>query len=298
MKVPIAFILLSAAALAGCAGAGPGEQVAPGAELVEIYAARKFFEAPVWDRANGVLYFDAYSKPADRLVRWLEPGKVEPQPGTEGCGGTFLGADGRILAADCRGHRILSFAAGANGLSDPKVLADDASWHQPNDLCQTPSGDIYFTDPDFKGKKAGGVYNLTPAGAVAKVVDHLPCPNGIIASLDGRWVYVGDSHLKQWWRFPVRSDGLLGKGGVFFQPTTESKRSPDGMTIDEFGNLYFTGLGGVWIVSPSGAKLDFISVPEFASNVTFGGRDGRTLFITCSRKVYSLAMRVRGGRSD
>jgi len=295
MRTPIAFILLSMAALTGCVGTGPGEQVAPGAKVVEIYAAKRFFEAPVWDPAHAALYFDAYRKPADRLVRWIGPGKIAPQPGTEGCGGAFLGAGGRILATDCRGHRVLSFAAGPAGLSDPKVLARDPSWHQPNDLCQAPSGDIYFTDPDFKGKKDGGVYHLPPGGTVTKVVDHLPCPNGIITSLDGRWLYVSDSHLKQWWRFPVRSDGLLGKGAVFFQPTTESKRSPDGMTIDEFGNLYFTGLGGVWIVSPSGEKLDFIPVPEFASNVTFGGRDGKTLFITCSRKVYSLAMRVRGG---
>ena len=280
----------------GCAGTGPGQQVAEGAKLVEIHAAKRFFEGPVWDVAHGRLYFAAFRKPADQLVRYDGPGKVTPVAGGEGVGGTFLGRDGRILATDCRGHRVLSFAAGADGLSDPKLLAADPAWHQPNDLCQTASGDIYFTDPDFKGKTAGGVYRLAPAGAVTKVVDHLPCPNGVIASLDGRWLYVGDSHLKRWWRFPIGSDGGLDKGAVFFQPATDSKRSPDGMTIDEFGNLYFTGLGGVWIVSPSGAKLDFIPVPEFASNVTFGGRDGRTLFITCSRKVYSLAMRVRAAR--
>ena len=168
------------AVLAGCAGAGPGEQVAPGAKLVEIHAAKNFFEAPVWDPAHGVLYFDAYSKPLDRLVRYDAPGKVTPQAGTEGVGGAFLGRGGRILATDCHKHRILSFAVGDEGLSDPKVLAADPSWHQPNDLCQTPSGDVYFTDPDFKGKKAGGVYHLSPAGKVTKVVSHLPCPNGII----------------------------------------------------------------------------------------------------------------------
>ncbi len=295
MKAPLIAVSLCLLLSVGCAGTGPGEQVAPGAALVEIHADKKFFEAPVWDPVHGVLYFDAYSKPLDRLVRYDGPGKVTPQAGAEGVGGAFLGRDGRILATDCHKHRVLSFAAGPKGLSDLKVLATDPSWHQPNDLCQTRRGDIYFTDPDFKGKKAGGVYHLSPAGEVAKVVGHLPCPNGIIASLDGRTVYVSDSHLKEWWSFPVQSGGRLGKGRVFFKPATSSKLSPDGMTIDEFGNLYFTGLGGVWIVSPAGARLDFVAVPEFASNVTFGGPGRRTLYITCGRKVYSLAMRVRGG---
>ena len=70
-----------------------------------------------------------------------------------------------------------------------------------------------------------------------------------------------------------------------------------GFELAVWGNLYLTGLGGVWIVSPAGVMLEFVEVPEFASNVTFGGAKGKTLFITCSRKVYSLAMRVRGART-
>jgi len=68
------------------------------------------------------------------------------------------------------------------------------------------------------------------------------------------------------------------------------------MTIDKMNNLYFAGLGGVWIVSPAGKQLGFIAVPEFCSNLTFGGADGRTLYITCLKKVYSLVMSVQGSR--
>ena len=85
-------------------------------------------------------------------------------------------------------------------------------------------------------------------------------------------------------------------GEVFFAPSGDSTKGPDGMTIDSSGNLYLTGLGGVWVVSPQGKVLTFIEVPEFCSNVTFGGADGSVLYITCSKRVYSLQTNSRGGR--
>jgi gluconolactonase len=93
--------------------------------------------------------------------------------------------------------------------------------------------------------------------------------------------------------------GDLDAGSVFFKPASspDANNVPDGMTIDERGNLYFTGLGGVWIVSPEGQQLKFISVYSPA-NIAFGGPNGRTLYITCKNKVYSLAMCVRGGEQS
>jgi gluconolactonase len=71
---------------------------------------------------------------------------------------------------------------------------------------------------------------------------------------------------------------------------------PDGMCADINGNLYFAMRGGIWVVSPEGKSLGLIPVPEFCSNVTFGGADGKTLYITCDRKVYSLSMKVKGAQ--
>ena len=130
-------------------------------------------------------------------------------------------------------------------------------------------------------------------------------PNGIITSLDETKLYVAESSSsnitnKRWWVFPINSDGTLGTGSVFFKPTDLTgmgNNDPDGMTIDERGNLYFTGLGGVWIVSPTGQELKRIRVPSpyNTSNICFGGADRKTLYITCQDKVYTLAMVVRGG---
>jgi hypothetical protein len=121
-------------------------------------------------------------------------------------------------------------------------------------------------------------------------------PNGIITSLDDSLLYISDSDSTLWMVYPLNADGSVGNGSVFFRPSTSDTRVPDGMTMDENGNLYLTGLGGLWIVSPQGTQLDFVAIPENSSNVTFGGSEGKTLYITCQNKVYSLENTIRGAR--
>jgi hypothetical protein len=177
---------------------------------------------------------------------------------------------------------------------DPLILAQSTAWKPPNDLCQSPTGDIYFTSPDFDTNSVGRVYRIAPGGAVTAVITDLPVPNGIITSLDGRTLYVSDSYLRLWKSYPILADGSVWPGAVFFNPGTADLREPDGMTIDEFGNLFFCGRGGVWMVSPAGQLLGMVPFAEFCSNVTFGGLDGHTLYITCDQKLYALDMQVRG----
>ena len=206
----------------------------------------------------------------------------------------FLAHDGRLLGAQSSGHRVISYGVGPSGLIDPKVLLEDKSLSQPNDLCEAPNGDIYFTDPDGKNPKNSGVYLLAKNGKSKKIITDLVSPNGIKTSRDGRTLYVSDSEQKLWRSYPILGDGSVGPGKTIFEPKTENKASPDGLTLDERGNLYFTGRGGVWVTDADGKELGLIEIPEFASNVAFGGADGKTLFITCDKKVYSLAMTVRG----
>ncbi|MCZ7647006.1 MAG: SMP-30/gluconolactonase/LRE family protein [Planctomycetota bacterium] len=272
--------------------------VAEGAKLAVVYEeAKKFFEGPAWNPKEQKLYFTSFGgKTSLKVMRLEEPGKaIVWLDHTEGVNGTWLGQDGRLIGAQAYGHRVMSYDLGGDGPKDPKALYENVELHQPNDVCQTPNGDIYFSDPDFKGKTASAVYVLKPDGAVKKVLTDMAVTNGLIASLDGKTLYVGDSHKKHWRAYPILEDGTVGEGKLFFEPKTESKADPDGMSIDEKGNLYFTGMGGVWVVAPDGAALGFIPIPEFCSNVTFGGSDGKTLYCTCSGKVYSLAMNLRGG---
>jgi sugar lactone lactonase YvrE len=282
--------------------------IEPGATLTELYSNTSTqFEGATWDPNSHKLFFTKRTS-TYQILRYESPGNVtvclNNAPKTNGM---IIGNDGRMLCCDENPMQVSSRHIGINVLSDTQVLADtsDGFTKPPNDLCQLTNGNIYFTTPvwDSSPPSSQGVWLRKPNGTVTQVNGTLYQPNGIITSLDETKLYVssGSSNptYQQWWVFDINPDGTLSSGSVFFDPISPPSTSnvPDGMTIDEFGNLYFTGLGGVWIVSPDGVQLDFISVTN-PYNIAFGGINGRTLYITTGNgKLYSLAMCVRGGES-
>jgi len=267
--------------------------IAPGATLQVVYDSGLFMEGPSWDPFTAKLYFSSLTTNA--LLRLEPPNTITPWFGqTQGINGTFLSNDGRLLCAQGDARRIIRYRIGFEGPEDETVLAEDSGWQSPNDLCQTPAGDIYFTTPAFSGGGGSYVYHLAPDGTVTPAVTDMTLPNGVIASNDGATLYVADSADKFWRSYPINTDGSVGAGSAFFNPDVADMSDPDGMTIDELGNLYLNGRGGLWIVSPIGLQLEFVPVPVFNTNATFGGVDGKTLYITGGGKVFSLAMQVRG----
>ncbi len=271
----------------------PPSVVADDAQLVEIYSEDAFFEGPVWHPDAGKLFFTKHKGETNQVLRLDAPGQVTVwMDNSQGVGGLFPSPEGGLFATQAYGHRLLHFHVGENGPTDLKVLYHNNKLHQPNDLCRTSDGKIYFTDPDFGKKETSAVY-LYADGHVAKVIDDMAVPNGVIASLDGNTLYVSDSHRKHWRAYPIQQDGHLGQGRVFFEPETPDREDPDGMSIDEQGNVYCTGRGGVWVVSPEGKSLGLIKTPVFISNVTLGGPDGKTLFLVGAGKVFSLRLKVR-----
>jgi gluconolactonase len=285
------------------------ELVMPGAVLQEVYSASGInFEGPTWEPNSNKLFFTRRTGTyqilrldgLNTVYAWLSP---SPQTN-----GTIMSLDGRLLCCDENPKQITSRDIGSNGPTDTIILADanDGFTKPPNDLCQLSNGNIYFTTPvwDSSLPSSQGVWLLEPNGAVRQVNGSLYQPNGIITSLDETKLYVSEgstnSSYQRWWVFNIDPNGSLSNGSIFFNPTTAPDRTnvPDGMTIDERGNLYFTGLGGVWIVSEEGEQLKFISLGSNSPfNICFGGSDGRTLYITCKNKVYSLQMCVRGGEA-
>jgi sugar lactone lactonase YvrE len=280
------------------------ELVVPGATIQQVYSASGvFFEGATWDTNSNKFFFTKRTS-GYQILRLDSPGNayvwMNNAPLTNGM---FLSFDGRLLTCDENLDQIRSHIIGASGPEDTVVLGTAPD--MPNDLCElTTNGNIYFTCPTWSGSTYQGVYILRPNGTVTRVNSTLVQPNGLITSLDETKLYVSESSSsdltkKRWWVFPINSDGTLGTGSVFFKPTDLTgmrNTDPDGMTIDERGNLYFTGLGGVWIVSPTGQELKRIPVATYnCSNICFGGADRKTLYITCQDKVYTLAMVVRGG---
>jgi sugar lactone lactonase YvrE len=281
------------------------ELIMPGAILQNVYSATDIhFEGPTWDPNSDKLFFTRRDNPY-QILRLDSPGNVtiwqNPSPQTNGM---IISLEGRLLTCDESPMQISSHRIDPTGPGDSQILADslDGFTKKPNDLCQLANGNIYFTTPawDGSGPSAQGVWRLEPNGTVTRVNNTLNQPNGIITSLDETKLYVSEGSTtaanQRWSVFDINGDGTLSAPSLFFKPSNppDTGNVPDGMTIDELGNLYFTGLGGVWIVSPQGEQLGFISVYAPA-NIAFGGPKGRTLYITAKGVVYSLAMCVRGG---
>jgi len=158
-----------------------------------------------------------------------------------------------------------------------------------------PKGGIYFTDPRFaplkeKVEQDGyHVYYIPPGTTtIIRAADDLSRPNGIIGSPDGRLVYVTDTPDDKTYVYTVREDCTLSDKKVF------ANEGYDGMTVDVEGNVYITMQKSIEVYSPDGKKIDSISVPDKPTNVCFGGKDRKTLFITTRVSLYSLRMRVRG----
>ncbi len=276
--------------------------VADGAKPVVVYEEDAFFEGPAWDPVTGKLYFTAFKKDNQQILR-LDGNKkaVVWMDKTQGVNGMRTSRSGRLLGAQAYGHNLLSIKIGASGPEDMKSLTANfqgQKYNQPNDLAEAPNGGIYYTDPDFKGKARSAVYYLSSEGTASRIITHLKIPNGIVVSNDGKTLYVGDSFEKRIYSYAIKPDGSVDEGAVkiFFDPETDNRNDPDGMCSDAEGNLYFAMRGGVWVASPEGKTLGFIPIPEFTSNVGFGGKDGKTLFMTCGKKVYALEMKVRGSQ--
>ncbi len=167
----------------------------------------------------------------------------------------------------------------------------------PNDLWIDNNSGIYFTDPYYQrdywtrkkpeldGQK---VYYMPKSKLPFVVADSLVQPNGIIGTPDNKYLYVADIKDNKIYKFAINPDGKLTNQTLF------APMGSDGMTIDSKGNIYLTG-NGVTVYNSSGKLIEHIDVPEkWTANITFGGKEKNMLFITASKSVYILKMKVKG----
>jgi len=277
----------------------------------------RFTEGPVWLPEGALLFSDPN---ANTIWRWKEDEGLSVfrspsgydgadvaeyrQPGSNGL---TLDPQGRLTACE-HGNRRVTRTERDGRIT---VLADRYAGkrlNSPNDLVYRSDGSLYFTDPPFglpkfhddprREQPHFGVYRWKD-GRVDLLDASLRGPNGIAFSPDERWFYVAnwDEQRKVVTRWPVKADGTLGKGEVFFSlDGVAGDDALDGLKVDVLGNLYVSGPGGLWIVSPQGRALGVLELPEHAHNFTWGEADGRTLYVAARTGIYRMRLGVEGVR--
>ena len=291
--------------------------VAPGSEMELLAEGFDWSEGPVWIRKNRELLFS--DVPVNKVYRWTEKDGLSVALNPSGYSGQALkfreqGSNG--LTSD-RGERLLLCQHGnrqiarleADGSFTP--LAEHYQgrrFNSPNDLCLASNGNIYFTDPPYgleglnqsplKELMFNGVYLRRPSGEVVLISRKLEFPNGIALSPDEKTLYVNQSDPKAATitAFSVLPDGTVGEGRLFFDATPRvagNKGLPDGLKVDERGNLWTSGPGGLLVISPEGKLLGVLNTGEATANCAWGN-DGRTLYITADSKLLRIRTQTRG----
>lgn len=278
----------------------------------------RWTEGPVWIPGRRVLLFSDI--PNNAIIQWSESGgaRVFLKPagytgkasrgGEPGTNGLTLDREGRLVMCQHGDRRIVRVEKDGSWTT----LADKFQgkrFNSPNDLVFKSNGDLYFTDPPY-GLPQGandpareldfcGVYRLASDGAVTLLTDRMTRPNGIGFSPDEKTLYVAQSDPEKavWMAFPVKPDGTLGEGRVFFDATAWVRRKlpglPDGLKVDRHGNLFATGPGGVNVFAPDGTFLGRINTGVPTANCRFGD-DGSTLYITANTWLCRVRTTTRG----
>jgi gluconolactonase len=264
--------------------------VAAGAQVRKLAGDFKFTEGPAGD-AEGNVYFSDI--PNNRILKWSLDGKLSTfLENSGGANGLYFDKSGNLLACQGGDRRLVSIAP----KGEITVLADryeGKKFNSLNDLWIDPKGGVYFSDPRYgnrEGMEQDGehVYYLTPDHKkVIRVISDMVRPNGLIGTPNGRRLYVADAGAGKIYAYRINADGTLSNKQLF------APEGSDGMTIDNRGNVYLTNKVVV-VYDRQGQKVEEIAVPESPSNVTFAGKDNRTLFITARTSLYAIEMRVKG----
>ncbi len=290
-------LILTGSLLFVGAAAAQDYPLAPGAQLEKLADGFAFTEGPAADAAGDIRFTD---QPNDRILKWKNETDEQLsvfQTGTGRANGLWIDAEGCILACSDEHNELRRISP--DGTYEVLVADFDGKLlNGPNDVWQAPNGDIYFTDPLYpreywtrpKEMQQDGehVYRLSADRRVLeRVAVDLVKPNGLIGTPDGAQLYVADIGADKTYLYNIGADGRLSGKKLF------TEMGSDGMTMDADGNIYLTGRG-VTVFNAAGERIAHIAVPErWAANVTLGGADRRTLFITASGGLYAIRIKTK-----
>ncbi|HEX6436341.1 MAG TPA: SMP-30/gluconolactonase/LRE family protein [Candidatus Binatia bacterium] len=291
--------------------------VPPNPKIFKLAEGFQFTEGPIWTPSGDLLFSDPnankiYKYAANETLSLFKnnsgySGKDVADYFQPGSNGLTLDPEGRLTINQHGNRRVVRLE------KDGKltVLADrfdGKRLNSPNDLVYRSDGTLFISDPPFglpkfyddprKELPYSGVFALYK-GQLKLVSTDLKGPNGIALSLDEKYLYVGnwDPEKKIVMRYVVNADATLSDGEVFFDMTSAPGQDAiDGIKVDQQGNLYVSGPGGLWILSAAGKHLGTIKAPKHPHNLAWGGEDGKTLYLTAQSALYRMPLNISGIR--
>jgi sugar lactone lactonase YvrE len=272
-----------------------------GTVIEQLAGGFDFTEGPVWC-GDHLLFSDI---PRNRIICWqISPHGPEVTTFRTPSGnsnGLTLDRSGRLIACEHSTRRVTRTEIDGT----ITVLADSYQGkrlNSPNDVVVRADGSIYFTDPPYglaqmtAGKELlfNGVYRLAPDGALLLLADDFDRPNGLAFSPDEQILYVNDTARGHIRTFDVSTEGDISHGRVLIEMKGEEPGAPDGMKVDQQGNIYCTGPGGFWIIDQGGKCLAQVKPPELPANFAWGDADWQSLYMTCRTGLYRIRVKVPG----
>ena len=292
------------------------ELIPQDAQLEKLAGGFTFTEGPIW-RPSGVLWFSdvvgnvvrQYSPADGKVTEILNPGGYDgkgnlPAGGYNGPNGSTADKDGAVLLCQHGYRRIVRIS------KDMKITTvvdryAGKRFNSPNDVVYRSDGAFYFTDPPYglpkgdddpaKELKFNAVFRVAN-GKPQPVIKDLTRPNGIAFSPDQKTLYIGntDEKNKVWMAYDVADNGTVSNGRVFYDANSEKEEGlPDGLKIDEKGNMWASGPGGIWVISPAGKHLGTIKMEQVPANCNWGD-DWKSLYITARTGLYRIKLSVAG----
>lgn len=289
----------------------------PAATIEVLASGFQWSEGPVWDAANNrVLFADI---PNNTVHSWSEVKGLEdylkPSGFTgrltaakkQGANGLAFDLQGRLLSCE-HGDRRISVLGESGGKRTLVDNYDGKQLHSPNDLVVHSSGAIFFTDPPYGLPDQGagpereipenGVYRRDPDGNVVQVIADLIRPNGVALSPDEKTLYIAQSHkpAAHIMSYAIDEKLNLGPATLFFDTAElpDLPGLPDGLKPDREGNIWSTGPGGVFVLSPEGKLLGQILTGRRTANLAWGGEDFSTLYLTAHQDLLRVKTLISG----
>lgn len=282
------------------------------AELIDLWAPVRqlgtgfeFSEGPIWHPQEQHLLFS--DMPGDVRRRWDKSGVREVKRPANKCNGMTYDAELNLIVCEHATSTLVRERPDGRR----EVVAshfEGMELNSPNDVCVKSDGSIYFSDPWYgrmpvygveRPRQLGfqGVYRIPPGGGAPELlVDRylFDQPNGLCFCPTEDRLFVNDTVQHNIRVFDILPDGRLGSGRIFASGIVSGSEPgvPDGMKCDAQGNVWVCGPGGVWVYTIKGELIGKLRVPELVGNLTWGGPDWRTLFLTATHSLYAVETKI------